>query len=60
MCGKDGGGEMKEKMTELKLCPLCGGEVEIKDYTANVYGFSGYMIKCSCGLRFHSQSTCEH
>lgn len=48
------------KETELKPCPICGGEVTIKDCTSNIYGFQDYMIKCGCGLRFHSQSTCEH
>lgn len=48
------------KETELKLCPLCNGEVEIIDGTSNFYGFQDYKIQCKCGLRFYSQSTCEH
>lgn len=48
------------KETELKPCPLCNGQVELKDYTGNVYGFNDYEIRCKCGLRFRSQSTCEH
>jgi hypothetical protein len=47
-------------MTELKPCPFCGGKVEIKDFTANIYGFNDYEIRCECGLRFRSISTCEH
>ena len=45
---------------KLKPCPFCGGAVKIKDCTSNIYGFQDYLIKCDCGLRFHSQSTCEH
>lgn len=51
---------MKETELKLRKCPICGGEVELKDYTDALYGFADYMIKCQCGLRFHSQSTCEH
>lgn len=45
---------------ELLPCPLCGGEVKIIDGTNNCYGFQDYKIQCDCGLRFYSQSTCEH
>ena len=45
-------------MAELKPCPFCGGtELKICDYTDRWYGFWDYLIKCSCGVRFHSPST---
>ena len=45
-------------MAELKPCPICGNaELEICDYTDRWYVFWDYMIKCSCGVRFHSPST---
>jgi hypothetical protein len=47
-------------MNELKPCPFCGGEVEVKDFTSNKYGFQDYEIRCKCGMRFRYGSTCEH
>ncbi len=47
------------KETELKPCPFCGGEVELKDCTSNFYGFNGYEIKCNCGCRLKSHLCSE-
>lgn len=50
-------------MTETNLlpCPFCGGsDLEIKDYTENVYGFWDYKIKCkTCRAYMDSPSTAE-
>ena len=47
------------KETELKPCPFCGGQAELKDYTGNVYGFNGYEIKCKCGCGLKSHLCSE-
>lgn len=44
---------------ELKPCPFCGGEAELKDLTSNWYGFNGYEIKCDCGCRLKSHLCSE-
>lgn len=48
---------------ELKPCPFCGGEVELKDHTSNLYGFNGYEVrcKCGCGVKSHlcSEMRCQ-
>lgn len=45
--------------TELKPCPFCGGEAELKDLTRNIYGFNGYVIDCNCGCRLKSHLCSE-
>ena len=45
--------------TELKPCPFCGGKVELKDKTKNLYGFNGYEIKCNCGCMMKSDLCSE-
>lgn len=45
-------------MTELKPCPFCNGEVELLDYTEQMYGFWDYKIKCKkCRAYMDSPST---
>lgn len=47
-------------MQELKLCPFCGSDVEIKDYTNNMYGFWDYKIVCKqCRAYMDSPSTAQ-
>lgn len=48
-------------MAELLPCPFCGGtDLEIKDYTENVYGFWDYRIRCkTCRASMDSPSTAE-
>ena len=45
----------------LKPCPFCGGEdLELKDYTDNVYGFWDYKIRCkTCRAYMDSPSTAQ-
>ena len=46
------------KEIELKPCPFCGGEVELLDYTDQMYGFWDYKIKCKkCRTYMDSPST---
>lgn len=46
-------------MDELKPCPFCGGEAELKDLINNLYGFNGYEIKCGCGCVLKSHLCSE-
>lgn len=48
--------ELNEKLRE---CPFCGGsDLELKDYTENVYGFWDYKIRCkTCRAYMDSPST---
>lgn len=44
---------------DLRPCPFCGGtDLELKDYTENVYGFWDYKIRCkTCRATMDSPST---
>lgn len=44
---------------ELKPCPFCAGtNLELKDYTENMYGFWDYRIRCkTCRASMDSPST---
>ena len=46
---------------ELKPCPFCGGgDLELVDYTDNVYGFWDYKIRCgTCRAYMDSPSTAK-
>lgn len=41
----------------LKPCPFCGGEAYIQVYPKATYGFSGTIIRCSCGASVRVYST---
>ena len=47
------------KETELNPCPFCGGtDLELKDYTENLYGFWDYRIRCkTCRASMDSPPT---
>lgn len=49
------------KEAELKPCPFCGGsDLELKDYTENIYGFGDYKIRCKiCRAYMESPSTAK-
>lgn len=49
------------KEIELKPCPFCGGsDLELKDYTENIYGFWDYKIRCkTCRAYMDSPSTAK-
>lgn len=46
---------------KLKPCPFCGGEdLELKDYTENMYGFWDYKIRCkTCRATMDSPPTAK-
>lgn len=46
---------------QLKPCPFCGSDnLELKDYTENIYGFWDYRIRCkTCRCTMDSPSTAE-
>ena len=46
---------------ELRECPFCGGtDLELKDYTEELYGFWDYKIRCrTCRAYMDSPSTSE-
>ena len=49
------------KNAELRPCPFCGGgDLELVDYTDNVYGFWDYKIRCrTCRAYMDSPSTAK-
>lgn len=55
--------DSREPMEEVRLkpCPFCGGtDLELKDYTEELYGFCDYKIRCrTCRAYMDSPSTAE-
>ncbi len=51
--------ELNQIGEKLRECPFCGGsDLELKDYTENVYGFWDYKIRCkTCRAYMDSPST---